>query len=361
MSTSPDNLRQPKRDANNRPFNLDLSPWGGTHEDAKRVPADSFMLPGNAVLRETDRYRISSWGRTGQSGSVVHTCQTQSSFPYIRLIADDPELYTRMRVYAENGLVCAPAEPVDQTVDLATELAAARAKVAELEAKQAEDAAAIRFKVGDYVTVVQATANSDSLSEGRTHRVTGLLSGLGRQMLRLDGNDTGWYSTRFRSASEAEIKAYVAEYEAIKVGDWVVVTDPPRHHLRTDRPYEVEYAASVGTGTPHIRVKGDNVAWAASSFRKATAAEIAAEKARQDEEVKQVMVKVDGAPYISKYRPGYVEFGCAHICNNMIRQLQQDMCATGYARSNRAITAVQIGKGLFTREQIATLASNLVD
>ena len=76
-----------------------------------------------------------------------------------------------------------------------------------------------------------------------------------------------------------------------------------------------------------------------------------------------IIIKVDNVDYKAVFKPGYVEFGCARISNQVILDANNLFGAKGavdVCSGNRKIEAVQIGKGLFTGEVLVKMVKKLL-
>lgn len=81
-----------------------------------------------------------------------------------------------------------------------------------------------------------------------------------------------------------------------------------------------------------------------------------------------IIVKVNGVDYKAEFFKGYVKFGCATISNdlifNIVTALNFNAAVNGAGLpndiSNRQIEAIQIGKGLFTKETLLKMEKLLI-
>jgi len=281
-------MKASELDINGRPFSLELSPHvGSCPEEVPLVPKDSFILPASETLREEDRYYLSGgeyWAKTNEVGAKAGS----RSFPYVRLIKDDQELYARMQAYAG---AMAPATLVPDN-QLESELAATEKRLNELKERIRQKD---EIKAGDWVVVKEG--KDGELVVGFIDKVLTL----DKTYLSLENSCGFWFINRFRKATPAEIEGHLKKLEKEK-------------------------------------------------------------EEKEKKESKNVEVTVDGVVYRTEYKRGHVQFGCAKISNRVIRAAN-DLCfpSNPVPERYRKVEAVQIGRGLFTREQLGRLAINLVD
>jgi hypothetical protein len=276
MST---NNNIPTFDVNGRPFSLNLSPWGGNHDDIAFIPDGYFALPGNTTLKKTDKYRLGRWVTTGCPGDQIKNSNSgMEKYPYIRKISDDPELYQVMQEYASGGKAPVVADTVTDPKELDTLIAETRAALEKLEKKKKE-ISMLNYRIGEHVV---------SILKGTVHYI----SDASEDHIYIDGKSRdsrmGWSRSEFRPATYKEIKAY---HEAQKI---------------------VEVVVNVTT-------------------------------------------------YKGEYHKGFVKFGCAQISNQLIRYCHDAVNADCGENGNREVEAVQIGKGLFTKDMLRKLAANMID
>ena len=197
-------------DINGRPFSMDLSPWAATHPDTKRVPANWFVLPVSAILREEDQFHDGDrWTETNYPG----TRAGRQSYPYIRPISADPGLHNRMQAYAKGERVpdgAAPAATPPQDLDAA--LAAAKEQCALLE-KQVKERDEI--KVGDWV--VRRAGDIDPLGSKPVPQGPIQVSRIESYTFWFDLTNDGWFKERFRKATLAEIAVHLEEARKVTI------------------------------------------------------------------------------------------------------------------------------------------------
>lgn len=143
------------------------------------------------------------------------------------------------------------------------------------------------------------------------------------------------------------------ENDSIKVGDWVVVEHPDAHGNLVKG--DTHLVARMDHSPGNFFLQGDNRVWLKSRFRKATPIEIAAELERRS----VVEITVEGKVYKAEYHGEHVKFGCANIDKTILKAALEATRWTHGSEGNRNITAVQIGKGLFTADQIGKMAAKL--
>lgn len=272
----------PDLDINGRPFSLDLSPWaiGAFIEELSKIPPDHFALPASEKTKSEDKYLEDyGWTNTSVPGKLIGS----NRYVYVRPIADDPELHARMVAYAAGN------------------------------------------------DVVESTPSKDSL-EAKLKKARNDAKKAQEEVQRL----------------EEEFKK---ESDSIKAGDWVAAVDD-----KDAVPLTVGWTGQVTRDFAGcVYLDNSSVGWFKSRFRKATPAEIAAELKRRS----AVEVTVEGKAYKAEYHEGYVQFGCARIDRNLIKAANDLIRYNQGANGNRTVTAIQIGKGLFTADQIRKMAAKM--
>jgi hypothetical protein len=326
-------------DINGQEYNPDLSPHVPVDlmHEVKLVPADSFVLPENEILKRGDRlYKTVDvshryeWQDTDRRGQTVRSGYSV----YIRRIKDDPTLYAKMQEYAGRGRGL--VELVEK--NLVQELDKAKKLVRELEEKLNNN-----IKVGDWVVSIP--------SSGDTMPFTAEVSYVsidGRELM-LQGMFEMFPTKRFHKATEAEV-AYQKINSKIKEGDWVT-TIFGYNCIKTGTVGKV---SSINNGAGILYLDDSVDGHLIGRFRLSTPVEISSELNRRN----VVKVTVDGVEYVSEYNTDYVQFGCAKISNAIIREAAS-LCKRSVDLGNRDVTAVQIGKGLFTKEMLEKLKENI--
>lgn len=362
-----------------------LTPYyGDCIPDNTKAPRGRFLLPKGATLRVTDW----SWNSNGSPtptdypGHAV-AGENSTRCPYSRAISDDPTLYAAMQVEA---LKAQTPTLLARTEELTTQVASLKAELDRLRDAHRP------IQAGDWVVCLN---DSPPLSgRDKTPVVLGQLYQAervrpnGYDLVGLPDDTHVWNPMRFRRATPAEVSAHLASQHA-KVGDWVycvenVTSNSLTSRVRRDDTYAVR---AVGPkGYQLTRPEAGDTYWGFRSFRTPTPDELnrhllaletkaateavaakAAAKAVAEMGAKLVTITVDGVDYVSDYRGGAVLFGCAKINNDLIRRAHNLLHHAPQAPvvwgtwGNRSIEGVLIGKGLFTKVDLAKLVSNLID
>ncbi len=370
------------------PYNPDLSPFYPYPDRRHPTPRDGwFILPANALLRHGIDEIIGgsgAWSISWIGGETVKADHVAypAVYAWARAIKDDPTLYAAMQEYALSGQTATSVSDLAASLAKVASVAASTAKTIEGLTRQVEQmkrgqagGAAEKpasIKVGDWLVCVRPTDSSTELVRDNLYRCRSRTGASMADWIVLEGDcqgHAGWYPNRFRLATSAEIAAHLIKEGEIKVGDWVVCLEPSETGYEQRLVRDHLYRARSATAE-RVSLEGDlcTTPWKVSRFRKATPAEVAshlakvaAEKALA-EQAARVTVTVEGKDYVADYRKGYVQFGCAQIDNRHIREAHH-LCSFSWIemRGNRQIEAVQIGKGLFTRDILARLMPNLID
>lgn len=185
----------------------------------------------------------------------------------------------------------------------------------------------------------------------------------------------GWYTTTaFRPATNDEIKAHLikeAEKRGIRVGVTVELDGP--HASRTlRRHFEVGRFELRHEETNHNRGKWspfDNEHWQEIkrpflSAIQATTIEVPSTVpvAYLNVGKPALSITVDGHTYTPTFKEGYVEFGCAHIANDVIlaaHELTSKHLFSQPVQGNRSVTSIRIGKGDFSPSLLKGLADEI--
>lgn len=305
MSTPSESFVRPEYDVNGAPYNPDLSPFYQSVIARPETKANCFILPENATGKSGDfwwDFIGCYWQRSNYQGILgVQARECPSVLAaYCRPISNDLELYARMQEYASKyGGQKARDEMAKARTSVKDRLSAAMNRRAELDAEIA----------------------------------------------------------RLETAAKAE--------EEIKVGDWVVALENCGGAYHKDGLYLVKKSNSGLKG--YVCTVADDYgsttnAWGKHKFRKATPAEISAHLARVEAEKKVTVHSSDGGNYTAEYRRGYVQFGCAQISNDILRDVAQFVEDHRDVRlGNRRVESVLIGRGTFTHEILQRLVKNLLD
>ncbi len=216
-------------------------------------------------------------------------------------------------------------------------------------------------KPGDYIICIDNDVSDKDLILGQIYileRVTNLGD-------RLQVKSCLFYPYRFRKATISEIDAHLINEAAaqgfvigakIIDGKYISSIDHIDVYRGGAHPRERKCISLVVT--EEYKITGKPVVFA--SYNNDTYG-TPISQLKLAPTLPDIKIEVGGTVYTAEFHPGYVQFGCAKIDNVVFIESEKFLSIPMEhdLPGNRNITAIQIGKGLFTNKLIREIAARI--